>query len=61
VRRDIAEQLNLDHQIFVGASGGRSLSVHRRSSLFKQINGVLERHRGESGIICVSGALAWTR
>jgi ATP-dependent DNA helicase RecQ len=60
VRRDIAEQLNLDHpQIFVGNFDRPNLlyRVHRRTNLFKQMNGVLERHRGESGIIyCIRRA-----
>jgi ATP-dependent DNA helicase RecQ len=60
VRRDIAGQLNLDRpRIFVGNFDRPNLlyRVHRRTNLSKQMNGVLERHRGESGIIyCIRRA-----
>jgi ATP-dependent DNA helicase RecQ len=60
VRRDIAGQLHLDRpRIFVGNFDRPNLlyRVHRRTNLSKQMNGVLERHRGESGIIyCIRRA-----
>ncbi len=60
VRRDIAEQLRLDHpRTFVGVFDRPNLlyRVHRRANLYRQISGVLERHRGESGIIyCIRRA-----
>jgi ATP-dependent DNA helicase RecQ len=60
VRRDIAEQLSLDRpQTLVGHFDRPNLiyRVRRRMHLQKQISEVLERHRGESGIIyCIRRA-----
>ncbi len=60
VRRDIAEQLHLDHpEVFIGKFDRPNLlyRVRRRTHSFKQISEVLERHRGESGIIyCIRRA-----
>jgi ATP-dependent DNA helicase RecQ len=54
VRLDIAEQLNLNQpQIFVGKFDRPNLlyRVRRRANSLKQIREVLDRHRGESGIV----------
>jgi ATP-dependent DNA helicase RecQ len=60
VRHDIEEQLNLDHPAtFVGNFDRANLQyrVRRRTNPTKQISDVLERHRGESGIIyCIRRA-----
>jgi ATP-dependent DNA helicase RecQ len=60
VRRDIAEQLNLNQpQIFVGRFDRPNLlyRVRRRTNSLKQIREVLDRHRGESGIVyCIRRA-----
>ncbi len=60
VRRDIAEQLRLNHpEIYVGRFDRPNLvyRVRRRANSFKQIGEVLERHRGESGIVyCIRRA-----
>ncbi len=60
VRHDIAEQLRLDHpEVFVGRFDRPNLlyRVRRRTQSSRQINEVLERHRGESGIIyCIRRA-----
>ncbi|MBZ5499201.1 MAG: DNA helicase RecQ [Acidobacteriia bacterium] len=60
VRRDIAEQLGLDRpEIFVGRFDRPNLlyRVRRRANSSRQISDVLERHRGESGIIyCIRRA-----
>ena len=58
VRRDIAEQLRLtDPQFLVGSFDRPNLiyKVQRRHDRLRQIREVLERHRGESGIIyCIT-------
>jgi ATP-dependent DNA helicase RecQ len=58
VRQDIAQQLGLDEpQMLVGRFDRPNLSyrVRRASGKFQQICEVLERHRGESGIVyCIS-------
>lgn len=58
VRRDIAEQLQLrDPEILVGSFDRPNLiyKVQRRHDRLRQIREVLERHRGESGIIyCIT-------
>lgn len=58
VRRDIAEQLQLrDPEILVGSFDRPNLvyKVQRRHDRLRQIREVLERHRGESGIIyCIA-------
>jgi len=54
VRRDISEQLGLDcPEILVGEFDRPNLiyRVHRRTHTLRQIQEVLERHAGESGII----------
>jgi ATP-dependent DNA helicase RecQ len=60
VRHDIAEQLRLDHpEVLVGKFDRPNLlyRVRRRTQSSRQINEVLERHRGESGIIyCIRRA-----
>jgi len=60
VRRDIAEQLSLDRpEVLVGKFDRPNLlyRVRRRTNPAKQLNGILERHRGESGIIyCIRRA-----
>ncbi len=60
VRRDIAGQLRLDHpEILVGGFDRPNLiyRVRRRTNALKQIRDVLDRHRGESGIIyCIRRA-----
>ena len=60
VRRDIAEQLNLNQpQIFVGKFDRPNLiyRVRRRTNSLKQVREVLDRHRGESGIVyCIRRA-----
>ncbi len=60
VRHDIAEQLLLRNPgIFIGSFDRPNLvyRVRRRASSFRQITEVLERHRGESGIIyCIRRA-----
>ena len=58
VRQDIAQQLGLDEpRMLVGSFDRPNLSyrVRRASGKFQQICEVLERHRGESGIVyCIS-------
>ncbi|MEX0819749.1 MAG: DNA helicase RecQ [Pirellulaceae bacterium] len=58
VRYDIAEQLGLDKpKILVGGFDRPNLSyrIRRASGKFQQICEVLERHRGEAGIVyCIS-------
>jgi len=58
VRRDIADQLQLrDPEILVGSFDRPNLiyKVQRRHDRLRQIREVLERHRGESGIIyCIA-------
>ena len=58
VRQDIAQQLGLDEpRMLVGRFDRPNLSyrVRRASGRFQQICEVLERHRGESGIVyCIS-------
>ena len=60
VRRDIADQLRLDGpEILVGAFDRPNLMyrVRRRTNAVKQIREVLDRHKGESGIIyCIRRA-----
>ena len=60
VRRDIAGQLRLDHpEILVGGFDRPNLiyRVRRRVNALKQIRELLDRHRGESGIIyCIRRA-----
>ena len=60
VRRDIADQLRLDGpEILVGAFDRPNLMyrVRRRTNALKQIREVLDRHKGESGIIyCIRRA-----
>jgi ATP-dependent DNA helicase RecQ len=60
VQRDMAEQLLLDRpHVFVGSfdRGNLLYRVRRRTNASKQIGEVLERHRGESGIIyCIRRA-----
>jgi ATP-dependent DNA helicase RecQ len=60
VRRDIAGQLQLDHpEILVGGFDRPNLiyRVRRRVNALKQIRELLDRHRGESGIIyCIRRA-----
>ena len=60
VRRDMAEQLQLDRPaVFVGSFDRPNLiyRVRRRAGSFRQIAEVLDRHRGESGIIyCIRRA-----
>jgi ATP-dependent DNA helicase RecQ len=54
VRRDIAEQLGLDNpEMLIGSFDRPNLvyKIQRRANKFKQVCEVLERHRGESGII----------
>ena len=54
VRHDISEQLHLrDPQILIGSFDRPNLiyKVHRRTDKLKQVCAVLDRHRGESGII----------
>ncbi len=54
VRRDIAEQLHLDKpDVFVGSFDRPNLiyRVLPRRDLIKQVTDVLDRHKGESGII----------
>jgi len=54
VRRDIAEQLRLDNpQVLVGSFDRPNIvyKVQRRTNTMKQVCAVLERHKGESGII----------
>ena len=54
VQRDIAEQLQLDRpRVFVGRfdRGNLLYRVRRRTNVSKQVAEVLERHKGESGII----------
>jgi ATP-dependent DNA helicase RecQ len=55
VRRDIAEHLKLDRpEILVGAFDRPNLiyRVRRRTNASRPIRDVLDRHTGESGIIC---------
>lgn len=58
VRQDIAEQLGLDNpKMLVGGFDRPNLSyrIRRASGKFQQICEILERHRGESGIVyCIS-------
>ncbi|MDA1050834.1 MAG: DNA helicase RecQ [Planctomycetota bacterium] len=58
VRQDIAQQLDLDEPTMLVGSFDRpnlSYRVRRASGRFQQICEVLERHRGESGIVyCIS-------
>lgn len=58
VRQDIVTQLELtDPEILVGSFDRPNLiyKVQRRADRLKQIRGVLEQHRGESGIIyCIT-------
>ncbi len=60
VRRDIEEQLSLDRpMVFVGRFDRPNLiyRVRRRVNSIKQVTEVLERHRGESGIVyCIRRA-----
>jgi ATP-dependent DNA helicase RecQ len=60
VRRDITEQLRLDSpEVLVGAFDRSNLMyrVRRRTNALKQIREVLDRHKGESGIIyCIRRA-----
>ncbi len=60
VRRDIAEQLNLDHpKVLVGRFDRSNLvyRVRRRTNTVRQVTEVLQRHKGESGIIyCIRRA-----
>jgi ATP-dependent DNA helicase RecQ len=60
VRRDIAEQLQLEQpEVFVGNFDRPNLlyRVRRRSNGFKQLSEVLSRHNGESGIVyCIRRA-----
>ena len=60
VRRDIAEQLGLEHpEVLVGRFDRPNLfyRIRRRTNSLKQIGDVLERHKGESGIIyCIRRA-----
>ncbi len=60
VRRDIADQLRLNEpEILVGAFDRPNLMyrVRRRTNALKQICDVLDRHKGESGIIyCIRRA-----
>ena len=60
VQRDIAEQLQLDRpRMFVGRfdRGNLLYRVRRRINASKQVGEVLERHKGESGIIyCIRRA-----
>jgi len=60
VRRDIEEQLRLVHpQVLVGKFDRPNLvyRVRRRTNTLKQVSEVLDRHRGESGIIyCIRRA-----
>jgi ATP-dependent DNA helicase RecQ len=60
VRRDIAEQLRLDHpEILVGGFDRTNLiyRVRRRTNAARQIRDALDRHAGESGIIyCIRRA-----
>ncbi len=60
VRSDIAGQLRLDHpEILVGAFDRPNLiyRVRRRVNALKQVRDILDRHRGESGIIyCIRRA-----
>lgn len=54
VRNDIIEQLHLkDPEVLVGSFDRPNLvyKVQRRSNLLKQICSVLDRHKGESGVI----------
>jgi len=54
VRSDIAEQLNLEKAVLLIGSFDRPNLVYkilRRSDKTKQVCAILERHRGESGII----------
>ncbi len=58
VRQDICDQMKLtDPAVLVGSVDRPNLTyrVRRRHDTFRQVEGVLERHRGESGIIyCIS-------
>jgi len=58
VRRDIAEQLALDHPAMLVGSFDRPNLVYyieRANNRFSQIREVIERHAGESGIVyCIS-------
>ena len=60
VRRDIEEQLRLDRpEVLVGRFDRPNLlfRVRRRLNAFRQVSEVLDRHRGESGIIyCIRRA-----
>jgi ATP-dependent DNA helicase RecQ len=60
VRRDIEEQLCLNHpDVLVGKFDRPNLfyRVRRRANTLKQVSEVLDRHRGESGIIyCIRRA-----
>jgi ATP-dependent DNA helicase RecQ len=60
VRQDIIEQLGLqDPEVLVGSFDRPNLTyrVRPRAQLMRQIQGVLEQHAGESGIIyCISRA-----
>ena len=60
VRRDIEEQLRLNRpEVLVGRFDRPNLlfRVRRRANSFKQVGEVLERHRGESGIVyCIRRA-----
>ncbi|HEX40865.1 MAG TPA: DNA helicase RecQ [Phycisphaerales bacterium] len=54
VRADIAEQLNLEQPTLLIGSFDRANLVYRvfhRGDILKQVRGVLDRHKGESGII----------
>lgn len=54
VRRDIAEQLHLDNpEMLIGSFDRPNLvyKVQRRTNKLKQVRQVLDRHKGESGII----------
>ena len=58
VRRDIADQLGLDEPEFLVGDFDRpnlTYRVVRRSDRVRQVSEVVERHRGESGIVyCIS-------
>ncbi|MHC4625869.1 MAG: DNA helicase RecQ [Planctomycetota bacterium] len=54
VRYDIAEQLGLDNpEMLIGSFDRPNLvyKIRRRASKIKQVRAVIERHKGESGII----------
>jgi ATP-dependent DNA helicase RecQ len=54
VRSDIAEQLHLNNpEILVGSFDRPNLiyKVYPREEIFRQVCGVLDRHKGESGIV----------